>query len=82
MKKFKIQPYRTHYTYNQHDKSSSALFCIGGGHDIHIDKNGEEKCYCRQHSFNYEGISSLVSNSNDLRDQYFIPKRIIVIQMK
>ena len=84
MKKFKIN-----YSQNAFylcAKNSSGLFGFGGGHDIFVSQKDQGGSYCKQHSFNYEGISNALCESNNYNyynnQINFTPKHFIVIQMK
>ncbi|BFU22376.1 predicted protein [Entamoeba histolytica] len=79
MKKFDIKrPEFAFYLFNQSD---DCLFAFGYYDDIVVFKeNDKTRSYCKQRSFEYEGISNALCGK-----QYpyrFTPKRIIVIEMK
>ncbi|BFU26695.1 trichohyalin, putative [Entamoeba histolytica] len=80
MMKFDIkEPQHAFYLYYQ---SHSCLFSFGFGFgDIRVYKeNNKTLSYCKQESFEYEGISNALCGK-----QYpyrFTPKRIIAIEMK
>ena len=60
---------------NNHD----VLFSVGYGPDICIMKEDFKNiCFCKQHSFNYNGKKNVLRTKNQL----FQPKRIQVWQMK
>ncbi|BFU24392.1 predicted protein [Entamoeba histolytica] len=79
MMKFNIkQPQHAFWLFNQsHDR----LFGFGCGGDICVYKeNNKTKSFCKQRSFEYEGISNALCGK-EIPDR-FTPKRIIVIEMK
>ncbi|BFU22001.1 predicted protein [Entamoeba histolytica] len=80
MKKFDIkQPEIAFCLCNQSD---NYLFGFGGGCDICVYKeNDKTYSYCNQYSFEYEGISKALCGK-EYPNNYFTPKRIIVIEMK
>ncbi|BFU24413.1 trichohyalin, putative [Entamoeba histolytica] len=79
MKKFDIrQPEYAFYLDNQ---TNNYLFEFGID-DIAIYKeNKKTKSLCKQHSFSYKGISKALCGKQ-FPNNYFTPKRIIVIEMK
>ncbi|BFU20937.1 trichohyalin, putative [Entamoeba histolytica] len=76
MMKFDIkQPQYAFYLYHRAD---NYLFAFGSGADIIVYKeNYKTWSFCGQRSFEYEGISNALCGK-----EYFMPKRIIVIEMK
>ncbi|BFU19596.1 trichohyalin, putative [Entamoeba histolytica] len=79
MKKFDIE--QQQYAFYLYNKSDDWLFSFGfefGLGDILVHKeNNKTQSYCKQYSFEYEGISNALCGK-----YYFTPKRIIVIEMK
>ncbi|BFU23929.1 TLD, putative [Entamoeba histolytica] len=78
MMKFDIkEPQDAFYLYYQSD---DYLFAFGYG-DIRIFKeNNKTESSCKQHSFEYKGISNTLCGKQ--LPKYFTPQRIIVIEMK
>ncbi|BFU23730.1 trichohyalin, putative [Entamoeba histolytica] len=78
MKKFDIiDPQRAFWLYNQ---SHDYLFEFGWS-DIRVYKeNNKTESYCKQQSFEYEGIRKAPCGKE--YPNLFTPKRIIVIEMK
>ncbi|BFU25503.1 trichohyalin, putative [Entamoeba histolytica] len=75
MKKFDIE--QPQYAFLLCNKSDDYLFVFGLG-DIDVYKeNNKTESYCKQYSFEYEGITNALCGK-----LYFTPKRIIVIEMK
>ncbi|BFU21534.1 predicted protein [Entamoeba histolytica] len=89
MKKFDIK--EPQYAFCLSNQSNDYLFAFGGGlfglfvfggNDIVVYKeNHKTYSRCKQCSFEYEGISKALCG-NEYPDNYFTPKRIIVIEMK
>ncbi|BFU19989.1 trichohyalin, putative [Entamoeba histolytica] len=79
MKKFDIK--HTQYAFILFNQSYDRLFAFGLLGDIEVYKeNNKTKSYCKQSSFEYEGISNALCGKQN--PEYFTPKRIIVIEMK
>ncbi|BFU25622.1 trichohyalin, putative [Entamoeba histolytica] len=77
MKKFDIKQPR--YAFCLNSQTDDCLFQFG--FDIVVCKqNYKTESYCKQHSFEYEGISNALCGKQ--LPKYFTPKRIIVIEMK
>ncbi|BFU20440.1 predicted protein [Entamoeba histolytica] len=75
MMKFDIEiPEYAFYLYNQ---SYDSLFSFGLGDFGVCKENYKTKSFCKQHSFEYEGIENALCGKGG-----FTPKRIIVIEMK
>ena len=79
--KFIIKDQSKAFLFNNSDKEKF-LFLIGRsnyGCDIAIYKqnNCKQQSYCENNNFNYENIKNALRGTND----YFTPKRLIVIQM-
>ncbi|BFU26011.1 trichohyalin, putative [Entamoeba histolytica] len=80
MKKFDIE--HPEYAFCLYNQSHDWLFKFGFLDDIHVCKeNDKTKSSCDQHSFSYEGISNALCGK-EYPNNYFTPKRIIVIEMK
>ena len=76
MKKFDIK--QPQYAFGFCKQSDNCLFAFGWSGDICVCKqNNKTQPYCKQYSFEYEGISNALCGK-----YYFTPKRIIVIEMK
>ncbi|BFU18723.1 predicted protein [Entamoeba histolytica] len=78
MKKFDInQPEYAFHLYNQSD---DCLFSYGDGDIFVFKENNKTYSWCKQNSFEYEGIENALCGKE--LPSRFTPKRIIVIQMK
>ncbi|EMD45460.1 Hypothetical protein EHI5A_253500 [Entamoeba histolytica KU27] len=63
-------------------RSDDCLFGYGYGGDIDVYKeNNKTNSYCKQYSFEYNGIENALCGK-EWPNSYFTPKRIIVIEMK
>ncbi|BFU26023.1 trichohyalin, putative [Entamoeba histolytica] len=79
MKKFDIK--QPQYAFLLCKQSNDCLFAFGIG-DIRIYKENDKTIsFCNQHSFEYKGISKALCGK-EYPNNYFTPKRIIVIEMK
>ena len=78
MKKFNVK--EPEYAFCLFDKSDNCLFTIGYLDIIIYKKGSEYKPYCKQNSFNYEGIKTPLCGKDDFDP--FELKRFIIIQMK
>ncbi|BFU24830.1 predicted protein [Entamoeba histolytica] len=80
MKKFDIK--RPQYAFYLNNQSHHCLFEFGYCGDIFVRKeNNKTYSFCYQDSFEYEGIRNALCGK-EWPNNYFTPKRIIVIEMK
>ena len=80
MMKFNIKSGSSSHAFYMYPKSSSDMFGIGcWGIDIY--KKGNSNTFCKQDSFDYNGIQHVLCGSGTSATN-FTPKRFVVIQMK
>ncbi|BFU23715.1 predicted protein [Entamoeba histolytica] len=76
MMKFDIK--QPQYAFYLNSQTDNCLFSFGYFCDIHVYKeNYKTQSFCKQYSYDYKGISNALCGKYN-----FIPKRIIVIEMK
>ncbi|BFU26007.1 trichohyalin, putative [Entamoeba histolytica] len=78
MKKFDIK--EQEYAFYLNSQTDDCLFSFGYGDIVVFKENDKTLSYCQQDSFSYKGISNMICGKQ--LPEHFIPKRIIVIEMK